>query len=119
MEAHELENKLTRVQTDVSYLKKKMDKVEIKLEEMDDKTDQLMVELPKTLESIMKNYVTVARFEDFQKTICKSVEEHKSFNDRISIIETKFKIGAAVFSIAVFILTFGEIIVSYLKKLLG
>ena len=119
METHELDNRLTRVQTDVSYLKKKMDKVEVKLESMDDKTDQLMVELPKALEGVIKNYVTIARFEDFQKTVCTAVEEHKGFNERLSSIETKFKIGATVFSIVVFFLTFGEVIASYLRKLLG
>jgi len=114
---HELENKLTKVQTDVSYLKKKMDKVEIKLDSMDDKTDRLMSELPGVFKDIMENYVSRAEFTSFQGTVLDEIKEHKVFDKRLDGLETRNKVITAVFSVALFILSFGETITKWLTNL--
>jgi len=114
---HELENKLTKVQTDVSYLKKKMDKVEIKLDSMDDKTDRLMSELPGVFKDIMENYISRAEFTSFQGTVLDEIKEHKVFDKRLDELETRNKVITAVFSVALFILSFGETIAKWLNNL--
>lgn len=115
---HELENKLTRVQTDVSYLKKKVDKVESKLESMDDKTDRLVSELPAVFKNIMEGYITRGEFTSFQDAVTKNIKEHKGFDRRLGEIETRNKIITSVFGVAIFILSFGETIVRWLSNLL-
>lgn len=114
---HELENKLTKVQTDVSYLKKKMDKVEIKLDSMDDKTDRLMSELPGVFKDIMENYISRAEFTSFQGTVLDEIKEHKVFDKRLDGLETRNKVITAVFSVVLFILSFGETIAKWLNNL--
>jgi len=118
---HELENKLTRVQTDVSYLKKKMDKVETKLESMDDKTDKLMNDLPSIFREIMESYVSRKEFDSFKTEIKEGIRvvvaEQKVLSEDSNKLKTYQKVIAAIFSILVFLLSFGDTISQWLTSL--
>ena len=118
---HELENKLTRVQTDVSYLKKKMDKVEVKLESMDDKTDKLMNDLPNIFREIMESYVSRKEFDSFKIEIKDDVKDlllvQKSLVDDSNKLKTYQKAIAWIFSIVLFFLSFGGKISEWLTSL--
>lgn len=116
---HELENKLTLVQSDVSYLKEKMDKVEVKLESMDDKTDKLMNDLPGVFKTIMENYIARKEYDLFVKRMEKELEKSTKVDKRVANIETKWKIMAAMGSAAVLILGFGETITRWLTRLVN
>ncbi len=112
-----LEIQVTRVQKDVSYLKDKMDKVENKLERMDEKTDKLMNELPIVFKEMMENYVSRKEFDNFVRECGESEGIHEGFDKRLRAIETKIAIGTAIFSIVVFLLSFGETISKWLTNL--
>ena len=118
---HELENKLTRVQTDVSYLKKKMDKVEVKLESMDDKTDKLMNDLPGIFREVMESYVSRKEFDSFKIEIKDDVKDlllvQKSLVDDSNKLKTYQKAIAWIFSIVLFFLSFGGKISEWLTSL--
>ena len=118
---HELENKLTRVQTDVSYLKKKMDKVEVKLESMDDKTDKLMNDLPNIFREIMESYVSRKEFDSFKVEIRQDMrnlsDEQKILVEDSNKLKTYQKVIAGVFSAVLFVLSFGETIAQWLTSL--
>lgn len=114
---HELENKLTLVQSDVSYLKEKMDKVEIKLESMDNKTDQLMNDLPAVFKSIMENYIARTEYDLFVKRMEKELEKSTRVDKRVAKLETKGAVIAGVFSVLIFFLSFGETISKWLTSL--
>lgn len=114
---HELENKLTLVQSDVSYLKEKMDKVEIKLELMDNKTDQLMNDLPAVFKDIMENYIARKEYDLFVKRMEKELDKSTKVDKRVAKLETKGAVIAGVFSVVIFILSFGETIARWLTSL--
>jgi len=114
---HELENKLTLVQADVSYLKEKVDKVEIKLESMDNKTDQLMNDLPVVFKSIMENYIARSEYDLFVKRMEKEFEKSTRVDKRVTKLEGKGAVIAGVFGVLLFILSFGETISKWLTSL--
>jgi uncharacterized coiled-coil DUF342 family protein len=118
---HELENKLTRVQTDVSYLKKKMDKVEVKLESMDDKTDKLMNDLPGIFREIMESYVSRKEFDSFKTEVKDDMKGiasvQKALVEDSNKLKTYQKAIAWIFGIVVFLLSFGETMGKWLTSL--
>lgn len=108
-----LEVQVTKVQKDVSYLKKGMDTVNVKIDKLDEKTDMIVSDMPKIFQDIMNNYVTRKEFEELEKNV--GEVQTIAQDNRARIV--KFTITWSVISgVVVFLLSFGEQIAQFLTS---